>query len=60
MTHKSEDYKLAAVRYYLTNKEITRKIICNIFNCSIRSLDRWIALYKDKENLKNKLREFIK
>jgi transposase len=57
MTHKSEDYKLAAVQYYLVNKEVTRKDICNIFSCSIRSLDRWISLYKDKENLKNKLRD---
>ncbi len=38
MTHKSEDYKISAVKYYLKNKDNIRKtcknllIICPILN----------------------------
>lgn len=46
--HKSEDYKLSAVKYYLKSKK-SQEEICNIFNCSPRSLKRWTARYtKDK------------
>lgn len=46
--HKSEDYKLSAVKYYLISKK-TQEEICNIFDCSPRSLKRWTARYtKDK------------
>jgi transposase len=46
--HKSEDYKLSAVKYYLKNKK-TQEEICDIFDCSPRSLKRWTARYiKDK------------
>ena len=38
-THKSEDYKLSAVKYYLNqNKNQTKT--CKIFGCSQRSLMR--------------------
>lgn len=33
MTHKSEDYKISAVKYYLKNKDNIRKT-CKIFDCS--------------------------
>lgn len=46
--HKSEDYKLSAVKYYLKNKN-TQERTCKIFECSPRSLKRWTTRYtKDK------------
>jgi len=57
-THKSEDYKISAVKYYLdTNK--TREDICNIFKCSVRSLMRWIKRYENKNSIKRHNREAI-
>ena len=32
MKHKSEDYKLSAVKYYLKNK-VSMKAVCDIFDC---------------------------
>ena len=37
--HKSEDYKITAVKYYLENDTNYTKT-CNIFKCSERSLKR--------------------
>ena len=37
--HKSEDYKLSAVKYFLENKD-TQENTCKIFKCSVRSLLR--------------------
>ena len=45
MKHKSDDYKLTAVQYYLV-EDITQKEVCKIFKCSPRSLMRWIDKYK--------------
>lgn len=59
MKHKSEDYKISAVKYYIKNK-ISMDKVCNIYDCKKTSLKRWIERYK-KENLyhiklqKNKL-----
>lgn len=39
--HKTEDYKLSAVNYYLTNN-VSMDNICKIFGCSKTSLKRWI------------------
>jgi len=44
MAHHSEDYKITAVRYYLNN-ETSYAETCRIFNCSERSLKRWIDRY---------------
>lgn len=57
--HKSEDFKLSAVKYYLdTNK--TQEEICEIFKCSVRSLMRWVERY-DKEAISYKVtKEHIK
>ena len=30
--HKSEDYKISAVNYYLNNN-VSMDYVCNIFNC---------------------------
>jgi transposase-like protein len=50
MTHKSEDYKISAVKYYLNNKDNIRKT-CKIFDCNKSTLQRWIQRYKTSKNL---------
>ena len=55
MTHKSEDYKISAVKYYLKNKDNIRKT-CKIFDCSKTSLQRWIDRYKTTKNITRKNR----
>ena len=39
--HKSEDYKLSAVEYYLVGDK-SQLEVCEIFKCSPRSLIRWV------------------
>uniref|UniRef100_A0A6C0DMH4 Insertion element IS150 protein InsJ-like helix-turn-helix domain-containing protein n=1 Tax=viral metagenome TaxID=1070528 RepID=A0A6C0DMH4_9ZZZZ len=46
--HKSEDYKLSAVKYFLENKD-TKDNTCKIFKCSVRSLLRWTKRYKKEK-----------
>jgi len=53
-THKSEDYKLSAVKYFLENKD-TQENTCRICKCSVRSLLRWTY-----EDLNNNIKEVIK
>ena len=48
-THKSNDYKLTAVQYYLIEDK-THEEICKIFKCSPRSLMRWVERYKNEGN----------
>lgn len=43
MTHKSNDYKLSAVNYYLVEDK-TQEEVCKIFKCSRRSLMQWIKI----------------
>ena len=43
-THKSGDYKLSAVNYYLTEDK-SQQEVCRIFKCSARSLMRWVEKY---------------
>ena len=49
--HKSEDYKISAVQYYLEN-DTTYAETCIIFKCSERSLKRWIERYKNDKAIK--------
>jgi len=35
--HKSEDFKMSAVEYYLT-EDLSQEQVCKIFKCSPRSL----------------------
>ena len=49
--HKSEDYKITAVKYYLENDTNYTKT-CDIFKCSERSLKRWIERYEELEEIK--------
>ena len=49
--HKSEDYKISAVQYYIEhNKSQTNT--CKIFKCSRRSLIRWVKRYRDEKSIK--------
>ena len=50
MTHKSEDYKISAVKYYLKNKDNIRKT-CKIFDCKKSTLQRCIKRYETSKNL---------
>jgi len=49
--HKSEDYKLSAVKYYLISDD-TQENVCKIFKCSVRSLLRWVYKYKTEGEIK--------
>jgi len=49
MPHKSEDFKIIAVEYYLDNNK-TQEEVCNIFKCSIRSLMRWVERYENEDS----------
>jgi transposase len=51
MSHKSEDYKISAVKYYLDSNK-TQEEVCNIFKCSVRSLMRWVERYEDEYSIK--------
>jgi len=44
--HKSEDYKISAVKYYLNND------VCKIFDCPKQSLYRWVKRYEELEEIK--------
>ena len=49
--HKSEDYKLSAVEYYLTEDK-TQEEVCKIFKCFARSLLRWVDKYNENGEIK--------
>jgi transposase len=49
--HKSEDYKISAVNYYLT-EDTTQEEVCKIFKCSVRSLMRWVDRFKEDKEIK--------
>ena len=49
-THKSSDYKLSAVNYYLSHSK-NQVQTCKIFGCSTRSLMRWVDKYKYTNNI---------
>ena len=54
-THKSSDYKLLAVKYYLSHSK-NQVQTCKIFGCSERSLMRWVDKYKSTNNItRNKI-----
>ena len=50
-THKSEDYKVSAVNYYLA-EDTTQEEVCKIFKCSVRSLLRWVDRFQEEEEIK--------
>ena len=54
--HKSEDYKLSAVNYYLS-EDTTQEEVCKIFKCSARSLMRWVDRFQAEEEIKHILQD---
>ena len=50
MKHKSPDYNLSAVNYYL-NHDVGYDNTCKNFNCKKSSLKRWIHKYKTSKNI---------
>ena len=55
-THKSNDYKLTAVQYYLV-EDTTQEEVCKIFKCSPRSLMRWFEKYENDGEIKRENRK---
>jgi transposase len=53
--HKSQDYKISAVKYYLKSKHQTET--CEIFECSQRSLMRWVDKYNKNKTVKRKTKK---
>ena len=51
-THKTEDYKLSAVKYYLKN-DFSMKYVCDIFECKKQSLSRWVNRYLLENSIKD-------
>ena len=46
MKHKTEDYKISDVKYYIKdNKSLDE--VCDIFSCKKQSLSRWVNRYKN-------------
>lgn len=54
--HKSRDYKISAVEYYLNNNDGYNKT-CKIFGCKKSTLRDWVKRYKTTKNLTRKNRE---
>ena len=50
--HKSEDHKINAVQYYLSDESISQLEVCNIFKCSPRSLMGWVKRYNEENGIK--------
>jgi len=48
--HKSNDYKISAVKYYNSNNKSMDEV-CEIFDCKKSSLKRWIDRYNSEDNV---------
>jgi hypothetical protein len=55
--HKSTDYKLSAVEYYLDNDDLSLRDTCDIYKCSKYSLVRWVRRYLKYGTVENKARK---
>jgi len=55
-THKSNDYKLTAVQYYLVEDK-TQEEVYKVFKCSPRSLMRWVNQYKKRKPIAYKVKK---
>ena len=58
MKHKSPDYKLSAVKYYLDIK-LSMNDVCDIYQCSKTSLKKWVDRYKKNGSIKRHDRKAI-
>ena len=56
--HKTEDYKLSAVNYYIKNK-VSMDKVCEIFDCKKQSLSRWVVRYEKEKSIKRYSRKEI-
>ena len=56
--HKSEDYKISAVKYYLNN-DVSLDNVCEIFDCPKQSLYRWVKRYDELEEIKRLSRKSV-
>jgi len=54
--HKTEDYKMSAVKYYLKNS-ISLEKVCEIFDCKKQSLSRWVERYEKEKSIKRHSRK---
>ena len=54
-SHKSTDLKIVAVRHYLKTQNQVQT--CKLFECSERSLMRWVQRYKNSDSLDRQNRE---
>ena len=59
MKHYSNDYKISAVKYYISDENITMDDVCNIYNCSKASLKRWKDKYLMNQSVERKNRKYI-
>ena len=57
-SHKSNDYKLTAVQYYLVEDK-TQEEVCKIFKCTPRSLMRWVERYKNEGTVNIHYRKLV-
>ena len=58
--HKTEDYKISAVKYYLNNdRGDGYKKTCKIFDCKKSTLQRWIQRYKTSKNITRRNRKSV-
>lgn len=53
--HHTDDYKLSAVKYYIKIQNYDKT--CEIFQCSHKSLKRWVTRYIKSGSVKNKERK---
>jgi hypothetical protein len=54
MKHKTEDYKLSAVKYYLSNRFSLDYVMYVIFLVvKKQSLTRWVKIYNEVKELKH-------
>ena len=56
--HKSEDYKLSAVKYYLNN-DVSLDNVSKIFDCPKQSLYRWVKRYNNEKSIKRHSKKSI-
>ena len=58
MKHKSADYKISAVKYYI-NYNVSMDDVCEIFDCKKTSLKRLIDRYNENGTIKRYDRKLI-
>jgi len=56
--HHSEDYKISAVKHYLTKSKNLNKT-CKEFDYSRISLKRWVEIYKKTSKIERQSRKSI-